>query len=456
MPASEDTIVAPATPSGTSALALVRMTGPECAALAGRIFGEPPLAPRAATHRAFRSRTGDLIDDVVATFFAQPNSSTGEDVLEVSTHGNPLIVQRVIEDLLDRGCRLAEPGEFTRRAFLHGRLDLSQAEAVMDLIHARSESALAAAHQQLQGSLSRHLNELIASLVPLIARVEAYIDFPEEDLPPEDRTALVEGVQRVLRSADRLLATRHYGDLLREGIRTILVGEPNVGKSSLLNALLGRDRALVSPEPGTTRDYLEERLTVGSHTLRLIDTAGLNPAAAAIERLGIEKTMERAAEADLFLIVLDATRPEPILPAELRARLDGYNSLVVVNKCDMIKERAVATLQSLPFPTVRTSATTGAGIPELATAIGRVADRFKPELPTAEMIAINARHADALRRASTSLSEATLQLTGKPEDPTELLASNLRSALDALGEIGGRIDHERVLDELFSTFCIGK
>lgn len=453
MPASEDTIVAPATPPGSSALAIVRATGPACLGLAGSMFGAPALSPRTASHRELRSSAGGLIDDVVVTLFPRPHSYTGEDVIEVSTHGNPFIVQKVVDDFLTRGCRMAEPGEFTRRAFLHGRLDLSQAEAVMDLIHARSDAALAAAHQQLQGSLGRYLREIIERLVPIIARVEAYIDFPEEDLPPEDRSAVLRGVQDVLRGTERLLATHQYGDLLREGIRTVLLGEPNVGKSSLLNALLGHDRAIVSPEPGTTRDYLEEPVTIGRHLLRLIDTAGLNSAAAAIEQLGIKKTLERAAEAHLFLVVMDPGRPAPELPPLLRERLGRENCLVVINKTDTYP--AWGSFSSgLPFPALGTSAMSGAGISELITAIGSVADRFKPELNHADIIAVNARHADALRRAEAALDAAAAQLGNS--EPVELLSSNLRAVLDAFGEIAGRIDHERILDDLFANFCIGK
>jgi tRNA modification GTPase len=338
-----DTIAALATPVGTSAIAVVRASGPACARLAADTLSQTddtaalasPPPPRLAIHAHYRDRSGTVLDDVLATYFAAPHSYTGEDSLEISCHGNPFIAQKILEDLLARGCRAAGPGEFTRRAFLNGHIDLSQAEAVMDLIHARSERALAAANQQLRGSLGRHVAALTDELLQALARVEAYIDFPDEDLPAEDRTLVRRALATLAQGTDRLLATQHYGEILREGIKTVILGEPNAGKSSLLNRLVGRDRALVSPEPGTTRDFIEERLILGPHCLRLIDTAGLNPSPAPLEKLGMDKTLERAAEADLLILVLDATRPAPALPREIMERLTPENTVVVLNKCDL-------------------------------------------------------------------------------------------------------------------------
>jgi tRNA modification GTPase len=451
-----DTIAALATPVGTAALAVVRVSGPECAALAGAIFGPTPLPPRLARHADYRDQAGRLLDDVVVTLFQGPRSYTGEDSLEISCHGNPFIAQAILKDLLLRGCRAAEAGEFTRRAFLGGRLDLSQAEAVMDLIHARSERALAAAQQQLRGSLGRHLGELTEALLLILARIEAYIDFPDEDLPAEDRRVVAVELANVLRGTSRLLATQHYGELLREGIKTVIIGEPNAGKSSLLNALVGRERALVSAEPGTTRDFIEERIPLGPHWLRLIDTAGLNPAPAALEKLGMAKTLEQAAEADLFLWVVDATLPCPALPPAVAARLTPANAVVLLNKADLLPAGADAVCApalALELPRLLISAQTGLGLTELAEQVVRLADALRQDQGD-EVIAINARHADALRRAGECLAAAQRQLAAA--GPVELLASDLRGALDALGEIAGKIDNERMLDHLFKTFCIGK
>lgn len=451
MPRLHDTIAALATPAGTAAIALLRVSGPGTSRLAQEIFKTVP-PPRSMGHADYCDRAGELIDDVLFVFFAGPHSYTGEDSLEVSCHGNPFIAQKILEDLFARGCRPAEPGEFTQRAFLNGRMDLNQAEAVMDLIHARGERALAAANQQLRGALGRRLDLLVKALLAVIARVEAYIDFPEEDLPPEERATLARELERITQDTDRLLATNHYGELLREGIKTVIIGAPNAGKSSLLNRLVGHERALVSAEPGTTRDFIEEIIIVGAHALRLIDTAGLNPTPAELERRGIAKTMERAAEADLFLLVLDATAPAPALPAALASRIDTSNTIVVLNKIDLPPGGSVAEAPA-GLPSVRISALTGQGLDELRTAVGRHADSFRNEVGE-ELVAINARHADALARAKASLQDASAKLADGT--PDELLASDLRGALNAYGEISGKIDNERMLDELFATFCIGK
>ncbi len=451
MPRASDTITAPATPAGTAALALVRISGPDTKRLVAEILGRLP-PPRQATYFEYRDRTGVLLDDMVGTWFAAPRSYTGEDVLELSGHGSPFISQRILGDLLARGCRLAEPGEFTQRAFLNGRMDLSQAEAVMDLIHARSERALALAHQQRRGALGRRMASLIDALLGLLARIEAYIDFPDEDLPPEDRQGVREGVGRLAAETDRLLATNRYGTLLRDGVRTVILGRPNVGKSSLLNRLIGRERALVSPEPGTTRDFIEERIPAGPHCLRIVDTAGLNPSPAPLERLGMEKALECAEAADLAIVVLDATDPSAPLPRELADRLEDPGTLVVVNKSDRVPDPAlppeISRLGPLPL-----SALTGLGIDELLRRIASRADSFQREAGE-DAVAISARHAHALAEAGAALQAADEKLAAN--GPVELIASDLRAVLAAYGEITGKVDNERMLDHLFATFCIGK
>jgi tRNA modification GTPase len=451
MPRHEDTIAALATPVGTAALALVRISGPATRDLVMAIAGTVP-PPRHVRHLDYRDVHGAVLDDVLLTFFADPQSYTGEDSAEISCHGNPFIAQKLLEDLYARGCRPAEPGEFTQRAFLRGRMDLSQAEAVMDLIHARSERALAAANRQLRGSLGRRMNALVDSLLAVIARVEAYIDFPEEDLPLEDRGWIRTELARIAAETNRLLATSRYGELLREGIRTVIIGAPNVGKSSLLNRLVGHDRALVSPEPGTTRDFIEERVVVGPHCLRIVDTAGLNPSPAPLERLGMEKTLERAAEADLFLVVLDAWDTYVTLPKEVTDRVTPSNAIVVINKCDLVPS-PVAPSWAGELQVVRVSALTGAGIEQLTSVIVERADRFQSEVGD-EAVAVSARHARALEEARSALAEADMKVS--VNEDVALLASDLRAVLAAFGEITGKVDNERMLDQLFATFCIGK
>jgi len=445
-----DTIAALATPTGTSAIAVVRASGPQVSALTQTIFSELPL-PRTARHADYRDAGGQLVDDVLFTYFAGPNSFTGEDSLEISSHGNPFIAQKILEDLFARGCKPAEAGEFSKRAFLNGRMDLSQAEAIMDLIHARSDRALAVANQQLRGSLERKMKALISILIGILAHVEAYIDFPDEDLPTEDRQNILNQLDQLLGGTRQLLATSHYGELLREGIMTIIVGEPNAGKSSLLNRLVGRERALVSPEPGTTRDYIEERIIVGSHWLRLIDTAGLNPAPGLLEKQGIDKALEQADRADLFLWVIDSNRPIPILPSKLGSRMTVENTIVVYNKSDI---RSLPDLiENDSFPSVRISALRGTGLDDLRDAITKLAESFQTKTGE-DLITINARHAVCLKEAVNSLESAGSKL--RDGEHSELVASDLRECLESFGQISGKIDNERMLDQLFATFCIGK
>lgn len=446
-----DTIAALATPVGTAAIAVLRVSGPEVIRLTKEIFGE--LAPpRVARHTDYRDKAGMLLDDVLFTFFSGPASYTGEDSLEISCHGNPYIAQRLLEDLFARGCRPAGPGEFTQRAFLNGMMDLSQAESVIDLIHARNERSLAVANRQLRGSLGRQMTVIMDLLVLGLARVEAYIDFPDEDLPPEDRALIVRQICEVLRGTEQLLATSHYGEILRGGIKTIILGEPNAGKSSLLNRLVGRDRAIVSAEPGTTRDFIEELVNIGPHTLRLIDTAGLNPTPGSIERLGIDKTFEIAAEADVFLVVLDATRPTPLFDKGLLDKFKPENTLVLLNKQDLPGAVTMPNLGS-GLKVLAISAQTGMGLDALRAALIRLAEGFAPKTGD-DLIAINARHAHALDSAKVDLASAVEKLAIGA--PAELLASDLRGALASLGEISGKVDNERMLDALFSSFCIGK
>lgn len=451
MPHSTETIAALATPVGTAAIALLRISGPDTLVIVRQLAGRAPL-PRVATHLDYRDRAGMLLDDVLLTFFAGPKSYTGEDAAEVTCHGSPYIAQKILEDLFARGCRPAEPGEFTQRAFLHGRMDLSQAEAVMDLIQARSERALAAANDQLRGALGRRMEGLVDAVLGVLARVEAYIDFPEEDLPQEDVSLVDVVIQRLVKDTDGLIATRHYGEVLRDGIKTVIVGEPNVGKSSLLNRLVGKERALVSPEPGTTRDFIEERIIVGPHCLRLIDTAGLNPSPAPLERLGMERTRERLQEADLVIAVADASREPVEFPSEINDVPARAVRINVLNKCDLSDSRALgSTLER--NGAVEVSALTGQGIDELTDAISAAADSFRIDVGE-DLIAVSARHAHALGEARGALGRARDILLSR--GPVELLASELRTVLASYGEITGKVDNERMLDQLFATFCIGK
>ena len=451
MNSETDTIVAPSTPYGESAIAVIRASGPRVPGLVREIFGRTP-PPRHATCGAYRDLQGIVVDDLVFCYFRKPASYTGEDVLELYTHGNPLIVQKITDDLLARACRSAGPGDFTRRAFLNGRMDLSQAEAVIDLINARSERALEAANRQLRGDLGKRIQSLTDTLLQVLAEIEAYIDFPEEDLPGEDSGGPAARIQKLLTEVNELAATARYGMLLREGVGTVILGAPNAGKSSLLNRLAKRDRALVSDQPGTTRDFLEERLHLAGYCIRLLDTAGLREQGDDIERMGMQKTLEQADQADLFLLVLDATLPHPDLPDSIRARLSPANTLVIHNKADLVPNGPPSPF--LPqCPQVTLSALTGEGFDALESALEGLL-RKEAESPGSDRVAVSARHAHALKSSRQALEAGLEHL--RHAQPPELAASELRGALDALGEIVGRVDNEAMLDKLFATFCIGK
>lgn len=447
-----DTIVAQATAGGEAALAVVRVSGPLSPALSREIFGRRRVEPRRIYRADYRSRDSQAIDDVLFTYFSKGRSYTGEDLLEISCHGNPLIVQKVLVDLVSRGCRLAEPGEFTRRAFMNGRMDLSQAEAVVDLIRARSDRALDAARHQLQGALSNRVEQAVDRLLQVTAELEAYIDFPEEDLPPEDEAGPIRSVRELADDLRRLASTSRYGALLRDGVKTIILGAPNAGKSSLLNRLVGHDRVLVSDEPGTTRDAIEERLTIGPYSIRLLDTAGIRASEDRLELLSIGKTMEQVEQADLFLLILDASLPHPVLPAAIEERLSADNTLVVQNKIDLPEAREHARPWN-GLPEVRISALTGEGIEGLENRIRQIIDERNP-LPSEDFVAVSARHAGALEESISALEGAMAESAAGM--PAELVANRLREALHALGKITGRVDNEAMLDKLFASFCIGK
>jgi tRNA modification GTPase len=449
----DDTIVALATPPGEAALAIIRVSGPDCRTLfssiqSGAARPKEPEARR-ATLIPYSLQSGNHLDDLIAIFYKAPASYTGEDLLEFIPHGNPHIVRRLVEDLVQRGCRRADPGEFTRRAFLNGKLDLSQAEAVADVIRARSDRALRAAQQQLQGHLGTEVESLQATLLSISANLEAYIDFPEEDLPPEETTGPLQEILGLSARLDILLSFQKYRHLLFEGARVVLAGAVNAGKSSLLNALLHENRVLVSDQPGTTRDFIEVGLRVGPYPLRLIDTAGLRHEATGLESAGIELTRQQVHSADLLLFVLDGTQPAPDA-----SQIDSgsHKGIVLSNKADLPNWQSHADF--LPhLPHLAVSAKTGQGIEDL---LQTLRDQLEAglEIPSSEALLLSARQTKCFRDAREHLDAAVDKL--KSDQLRELAASDVRSALHALGDVTGSIDNEAMLDALFSQFCIGK
>ena len=452
MPAA-DTIVALSSPSGESAIALIRLSGPACAELALAITQRSqPLKKRYAHFAKYIDVNGIQIDECVITYYAYGQSFTGESMLEIAPHGNPMIVQKILADLMARGCRPAEPGEFTRTAFLNGRMDLSQAEAISDLIRARSDRSLEVAQRQLHGSVGRKMSELTERLLGVMAQLEAYIDFPEEDLPCEDQAGPASELRKLIEEIGDLMETQRYSALLHEGIKTLIIGEPNVGKSSLINALTGAERSIVSDIPGTTRDYISAFMMLGSWRIEILDTAGLHEAGDAIERIGIDHTIEQAETADFFLLVLDANLPYPTLPDSLLQRINPANTIVIENKTDLPSAQSCADF--LPdLQHVRTSLLERKGLADLREIWQKSIDASLTHGQN-DGVVVNARHAASLREAVDALKLASSKL--KLGDHSELIVADMREAVEHIGQVVGRVDNERMLDRLFKQFCIGK
>ena len=451
--AVNDTIAAMSTPLGEGAIAVLRMSGPGAVTIAGQVFRGKTRADAAAPRVQHFGAILDgerKLDDVLLTVFRAPHSYTGEDVVEIAGHGGVLVARRILELLLKCGARSAEPGEFTQRAYLGGKMDLTQAEAVMDLITAQTDLSLRAATEQLEGRLGERIRALRERLVELLAHVEAYIDFPDEDIDPDTGDALRTKLDAVRTEIEALLATAGQGRVLREGVRTVIYGAPNVGKSSLLNLLLGYERAIVSARPGTTRDVIEEVINLRGYPLRLVDTAGLRESDDEIEREGMARTRRQVERADLTLHVFDASQPPPGQAGGLTPdSLDiSTKSLAVFNKTDLGEHPGWRAVEG-----VRISCLKNAGLTQLEDAIiaritgGEAAHRDWT-------VAINARHQACLAKA-LGYSNAAQQALAAALSP-EFVAEELRGALDAVGEVVGKADSEEILGKIFSTFCIGK
>ena len=457
---NQSTIAAIATGSGRSAIGVVRLSGPKAIAAAAALFapaagGSLADAPdRTLVYGVLHDPEGRVIDRPLATVSRAPHSYTGEDTAELQCHGSPAVLAMALEALYAQGVQPAAPGEFTKRAFLNGRMDLAQAEAVADLIDAETEACVRHAAGQLGGALSRRVEAIYSGLVDLMAHFHAVLDYPDEDIDPfeaqEIRSALTGGGSQL----DALLATYQRGRLLAQGVPCAIVGRPNAGKSSLLNALLGYDRAIVTPIAGTTRDTIEERVTLGGVLLRLIDTAGLRNAADEVERIGVERSRAAVAQAELVLVVLDGHQSWDAEDEEaLHLGLSAPQCIVVSNKTDLPNRRPVPSL-TLPdaVPLVEVSALTGEGLDELELAIERLflgkAGDLSGDLLT------NARQAEAAARARTALTRAGDALA-EGVTPDAVL-TDVEEALSALGELTGKAVRADITSRIFERFCVGK
>ncbi len=459
----DETIAAIATPLGEGGLAVIRLSGENAFAIADKCFlpvGKSSCKPSAAPTHTIQfgkiMRGSEVIDEVLLAVFRAPRTFTREDTVEISCHGGLLPAKLVLDTVLKNGARLAEPGEFTKRAFLNGRIDLAQAEAVADLIHSRTELALIAANEQLAGKLSQRVNKLRDDLMLTMAHVEAHIDFPDEDIAPDTKNDLLQRLETGIVFMDELLRTADEGQILRRGIRAAIIGRPNAGKSSLLNQLLGRDRAIVSPIAGTTRDTIEETANIRGLPVIFIDTAGLRESRDEIEIEGIRRSRESLAQAELILHVLDASEPLTDADKNYFTEFAGKKTIFIRNKTDLpvrLELNSEFRIQNSESRSVDVCCTSGQGIEVLKDAIKNMvwAGEIKAEML---QVAINSRHQDALRRARIATREATDAL--RADATLELVAMDLRIAANAVGEIVGKTTTEDLLDSIFSSFCIGK
>ncbi|MBM3372869.1 MAG: tRNA uridine-5-carboxymethylaminomethyl(34) synthesis GTPase MnmE [Betaproteobacteria bacterium] len=443
-----DIIAAIATAPGRGGIGVVRVSGPSLSAFVSVLSGAR-LQPRVATRAIFRDRSGQALDEGLALFFPAPHSYTGEDVLELQGHGSPVVLGQVLARCIELGARLARPGEFTERAYLNGRIDLAQAEGVADLIEASNATAAKAALRSLQGHFSELIQELKDKIINLRMLVEATLDFPEEDVEFLQAGRAAERLQDLRAQLDRVLGATRQGSLLREGLRVVLVGEPNVGKSSLLNRLAGDEVAIVTEVPGTTRDTLREQIDIDGLPVHIIDTAGLRESADPVERIGIERTWAEVARADLVLLLSDATRSVDDRSAAILERLPAaLPRLRVVNKIDLLDQPARLERDPSGEACVWLSAKTGEGLDDLKRALWQQAGW---QAAGEGLFTARARHVAALQVASSHLGKAAAH-----SSQLELYAEELRLAHEALGGITGEFTADDLLGEIFSRFCIGK
>ncbi len=468
---NDDTIAAISTPLGHSGIGIVRLSGKHSIEIADKIFVSPgektlkqtlshrivyghiinPVRKQDSLSNGVNPSDREIIDEALVSVMRGPHTYTREDIAEINCHGGPVPLRRILEIVLKNGARLAEPGEFTRRAFLNGRIDLAQAEAVLDVINAMTEQSRKAAIEQLGGGLSKKIESIRQELIEITAFVEAYIDFPEEDIEPMPLAE--ERILKVQQSLNELVNSAQYGRILREGLKTAIIGRPNVGKSSLLNALLEQDRAIVTEAPGTTRDVIEDYLNVQGLPIKIMDTAGIRDVKDIAEKEGVKRSLAVMSDADLVLIVLDGSENLHDTDMELFEKSSPQNTILVINKTDLPQKIKLKTRGGRgDFQTVKISALKGAGLDELKNKIVETALHGKTVTGTG--IVTNVRHVHALERALKSINSFIKEINKKT--PPEFLSVELREALGAVGEIIGITTPEDILNRIFSNFCIGK
>lgn len=460
MIASEsDTIAAISTPLGEGGIGIIRISGNEAISVVSKIFRSPRgiNLNNVKTHTIHYGFivdpfTEEKVDEVLVTVMRAPNTYTREDVVEINCHGGYITLKRILDIVLEHDVRLAEPGEFTKRAFLNGRIDLSQAESVIDIIRAKTDQAQKIALEHLSGRLSDKINQLRQSLMRICAHIEAYIDFPEEDIDGLTEEAIKESIKHIIDEIKSLIEGYEKGKIYREGLTTAIVGKPNVGKSSLLNALLMQERAIVTEIPGTTRDIIEEYVNIKGMPLKIVDTAGIRQAHDIVEAEGIKRTMKAVEQAELILLILDSSRPIDCLDEEIISKIINKRVIVVINKKD-IKSKEFKLPDSLKDkPTLEISALMSEGINELKELIFKttMTGRYTQE----GLLITKLRHKVALEDTLNALNNALESF--KRKEPLEITAMFLREGLSFLGQIVGVVTTEEILDLIFSEFCIGK
>ncbi|MGH7844474.1 MAG: tRNA uridine-5-carboxymethylaminomethyl(34) synthesis GTPase MnmE [Candidatus Binatia bacterium] len=453
----EDTIAAIATPLGEGGVAIVRMSGLNAERIAGEIFhSSGPRNGKLKSHILHHGtihdpRCGAVLDEVLLTIMRKPRSYTGEDVVEVHCHGSHVLVQEILELVLAHGARQADRGEFTKRAFLNGRLDLTQAEAVLDVVRSRTSKSAKLAIGQVRGELSRWVDDLRERLLDILVHVEAAIDFPEEELDLLDRSQLSAQIRALHDRIGALIDTYEWGRLYRDGARVCIAGRPNVGKSSLLNTLVGEERVIVTPEAGTTRDVIEESINLDGLPVVLWDTAGIRETNNQVEKIGVDFSLRRLEEADSVLVVLDGSVPLAPEDKAVIAAVGSKKALFVVNKADLPASLTGEELRSFTNDAVFVSATEGRGVDNLKRTLRRLLMSCSHE---PEIVVTNARHKAALQRAQESLKRS-LQACAA-DLPSEILAVDLQETKEALEEIVGVVTNDEILERIFSEFCIGK
>ncbi|MFB6499279.1 tRNA uridine-5-carboxymethylaminomethyl(34) synthesis GTPase MnmE [Bacillus haynesii] len=458
-----DTIAAISTPMGEGAIAIVRMSGPEALAIADKVY-KGPRGKRLSSVDSHTINYGHIVDsetekvveEVMVSVLKAPKTFTREDIVEINCHGGLVTVNQVLQLVLREGARLAEPGEFTKRAFLNGRIDLSQAEAVMDLIRAKTDRAMNVAMNQMEGRLSSLIKRLRAEILETLAHVEVNIDYPEyDDVEEMTHKMLIEKATKVKKEIEALLTTSEQGKILREGISTVIIGRPNVGKSSLLNSLVHETKAIVTDIPGTTRDVIEEYVNVRGVPLRLVDTAGIRETEDIVERIGVERSRQVLKEADLILLVLNYSEPLSEEDIKLFEATKGMDIIVIVNKTDLEQKLDLDRVRELAGnqPVVTTSLLKEEGIDELEEAIQSLF--FTGTIESGDLTYVsNTRHISLLHEAKRAITDA---LEGIENDvPVDMVQIDLTRCWEVLGEIIGDAVHESLIDQLFSQFCLGK